>query len=374
MTLEEEVDRKRSEIRTDDYGVSIGEWISIYDRAEIDIHPEFQRFFRWSDRQKTNLIESILLGIPIPPVFVSQRDDGIWDVVDGLQRLSTIYQLAGILKDEDGRRIEPLTLNETEYLPSLEGKVWGELPRDAAPNEKEAKNSLGSKIRLIIKRSKLNVSIIEKESDPDAKFELFQRLNTGGSSLSPQEVRNCILVMLNKDMYLWMKRLAERESFKLTTALTDKAIDEAYDIELILRFILFLDIDNKGLKSIGDVGNFLTEGLKLLANNSQFDRDRYERLFNETFDVLARRMGEDSFKPFNASKERFLGGFALSQYETVSSGVGYNIANSTLVEDISSAVKSLYIDEEFRGWVGSGVRAQSRLPKIIPYGREKFRR
>jgi uncharacterized protein with ParB-like and HNH nuclease domain len=82
----------------------------LYEQGEIDIHPEFQRFFRWSETQKSMFIESILLGIPIPPIFVSQRADGVWDVIDGLQRLSTIYQLVGILKDEDGNTVEPLVL------------------------------------------------------------------------------------------------------------------------------------------------------------------------------------------------------------------------------------------------------------------------
>src|SRR5215472_689001 len=110
MGLQEEIDKTRAEIRSDGYGVSIGEWISIYEKGELDIHPEFQRFFRWSDRQKSRLIESVFLGIPIPQIFVAQRPDGIWDVVDGLQRLSTIYQFAGVLKDENGEKLPALTL------------------------------------------------------------------------------------------------------------------------------------------------------------------------------------------------------------------------------------------------------------------------
>lgn len=91
MDLQQEIDARRAEIRTDEYAMSIGEWISLYENKELDIHPEFQRFFRWSIWQKSRLIESILLGIPIPTIFVSQRKDGVWDVVDGLQRLSTIF-------------------------------------------------------------------------------------------------------------------------------------------------------------------------------------------------------------------------------------------------------------------------------------------
>ena len=120
--LQLEIDRKRQEIRSDSYSMSIGEWISLYQQGDVEIHPEFQRFFRWTDYQKTSLIESILLGIPIPPIFVSQREDGIWDVVDGLQRLSTIYQFAGILKDEQGELVPSLILDQTKYLPSLDRK------------------------------------------------------------------------------------------------------------------------------------------------------------------------------------------------------------------------------------------------------------
>lgn len=152
--------------------MSVGEWISIYEKSELDIHPEFQRFFRWTTQQKSRLIESILLGIPIPQVFVAQRPDGVWDVVDGLQRLSTIFEFVGILRDEQGEAVTPLTLSGTTYLPSLKGIRWND---DERPDQ-----SLTNAQRLIIKRSKIDVSIILKESDDQTKFELFQRLNTGG--------------------------------------------------------------------------------------------------------------------------------------------------------------------------------------------------
>jgi len=100
MALQEEINEKKKEISTDGYPMSIGELMSLYKEGELDIHPEFQRFFRWSIQQKSKLIESILLGIPIPSIFVSQRQDGIWDVVDGLQRLSTIFEFIGLLRDE----------------------------------------------------------------------------------------------------------------------------------------------------------------------------------------------------------------------------------------------------------------------------------
>lgn len=89
--LNKEIDKARHNVRTDSYSMSIGELASMYEDNELEIHPAFQRVFRWSDEQKSNFIESIFLGIPIPSIFVSQRQDGVWDLVDGLQRLSTIF-------------------------------------------------------------------------------------------------------------------------------------------------------------------------------------------------------------------------------------------------------------------------------------------
>jgi Protein of unknown function DUF262 len=124
MSLQDQISSRAKEIHTDGYGMSIGEVMSMYKDGDLDIHPEFQRIFRWDMGQKSRLIESILLGIPIPPIFVSQRDDGIWDVIDGVQRLSTILQFVGIYRDH----LDKLTLAEpllaTEYLPDLEGYRW----------------------------------------------------------------------------------------------------------------------------------------------------------------------------------------------------------------------------------------------------------
>src|SRR6266516_4324285 len=115
MRLEQSIDNKGADIPSAGDAISVGELLSVYGHGEWAIHSEFQRFFRWSLRQKSRLIESLLLGIPIPQIFVAQRPDGVWDVVDGLQRLSTIFEFAGILKDEDGNGIEPLVLDSTQY-------------------------------------------------------------------------------------------------------------------------------------------------------------------------------------------------------------------------------------------------------------------
>jgi hypothetical protein len=363
-SLLDEVNQKRREIRTDGYAISISEWVSIYESEEIDIHPEFQRFYRWSEKQKTDLIESILLGIPIPPVFVSQRPDGIWDVVDGLQRLSTIYQFMGILKDESGKKSSPLILTSTKYLPSLKGKKWND------PSDLE--NSLPQELRLVIKRSKINVSIILKESDKDAKYDLFQRLNTGGSSLSPQEIRNCILVMLNKDFFVWLQNLSRHQTFQESISLSDRPLDEAYDMELALRFIVFSLIDIEELSSIGDVGEFITDKMSAISTNEDFDKQAFELLFKQTFDLLNQQLGDRPFKRYYSEKGKFMGGFLVSQYEVVAYGLAYALNEGHEVTGIREKVASIWSNPEFTNWSGAGITATRRLPRIVPLGRELF--
>ncbi|BAZ08096.1 DUF262 domain-containing protein [Calothrix sp. NIES-3974] len=367
-TLQSEIDQKRQEIRSDNYSTSIGEWISLYQQGEIEIHPEFQRFFRWSDYQKTKLIESILLGIPIPPIFVSQREDGIWDVVDGLQRLSTIYQFVGILKDEEGKLIPPLTLQKTEYLPSLEGKVW----EDKEHPDGSSKGFTPTQ-RLLIKRAKIDVNILLKESDPFAKYELFQRLNTGGSIATPQELRNCILVSLNPDFYRWIKKLSENENFQACIALNDKSLEEQYDIEILCRFLVLRNIDENLLNKIPDVDSFFTEQIQEIANNPNFDKELEQAAFEKTFQVLSECMGSDSFKKYDVNKQKFYGGFMLAPFETIALGIGYNYLQYHLsVGELRNKIIEIWSNPDFTSAFGRGKDARARLPKLIPLGRRLF--
>lgn len=368
MSLAAQIEKKRKEIKTDGYPMSISEWISMYERDELDIHPEFQRFFRWSHGQKTSLIESILLGIPLPPIFVSQRADGVWDVVDGLQRLSTVFQFVGVLKDEKGQQVEPLVLGGTKYLPALKDIEW--------ENKDDGKKSLSKDLQLVLKRSKIAASIVLKESDETAKYDLFQRLNTGGSELSPQEVRNCLLIMINKRFFDWLKGLSQEADFIEATALSDRPIEEAYDVELALRFIVLSQITPAGIKSVGDVGAFLTEEMTEIAQNRRYKKADVKKLFVDTFSLLNEVLGDDAFKRFSLRKKRHEGGFLLSLYETVGLGVAFNIASGTLCtkSDIPERARSLWSNPSFTDWATAGVTATRRLPRLIPLGRELFKK
>lgn len=101
---------------------------------------------------------------------MSQDEQGKWELVDGLQRVSTLLQLQGLLSDADGSLLPPLKLRATTYLPDLEGKSWG------------APDGLSEAQMLDVRLARLDIRVIKRSSDPKAKFDLFQRLNSYGSS------------------------------------------------------------------------------------------------------------------------------------------------------------------------------------------------
>src|ERR1700733_4281802 len=180
----------------------------MYENREVRIDPDFQRLFRWKNSQKSKFIESILLGIPLPPIFVFEKDDGNWELIDGLQRLSTLLEFMGKLRvtDRDGtERIEgPSILDATRYLPSLHNAVWEKTDQipDVPPKEQ---NAFDKTQQLSIRRARIGVEILKRPSDDQTKFDLFQRLNAGGTQANPQELRNCIMLMINGEFYRAIK-------------------------------------------------------------------------------------------------------------------------------------------------------------------------
>ena len=370
MGLDQEIEARRAEVRTDGYPMSIGEIINIYRDGELDIHPEFQRFYRWSPEQKSRLIESILLGIPIPSIFVSQREDGVWDVIDGLQRLSTIFELTGDLQDSNERKVDPLVLTRTKYLPSLEGKTW---------EGDGTEFGIGEVNQRLIRRAKIDVKIIQRESSESTKFELFQRLNTGGTALSDQEIRNAILVMLKPEVYRWIHDLAQEDDFQTCIPITDRDKETQYDMELATRFIVFRRLAEDGLRSVRDLGEFLTDSIAEFAQSPscQHSMETETEAFRFTFGKLANSLGEDSFRKYDFNKQSYSGGFSISAFEPLAMGLGfhfeeYSADSLSLLPDIQGISKELWKDQDFTRNSGSGVRASTRIRNNIPLGRQLF--
>jgi len=256
-----ELENARKAVKTDDYSMSIGELINLYRDEEIKLDPAFQRLFRWEDHQKTKLIESILIGIPIPEIFVAQKSDGTWHVVDGVQRLSTIYQLVGVLENRD-----PLILTTCKYIPSLEQSSWKDLP---VSTQRE------------FKKSKIKINIILTENSDEAQYELFQRLNTGGTRLGDQEVRNCLILMVSPDFYEKLNSLKDYENFKDCLKLKDHKFEKEFHMELILRMYMgyqgVVDYRKYDLINSTLLSDFIDKETINLIKNADFDNSSLER-------------------------------------------------------------------------------------------------
>jgi len=366
MDLLQQIQEKSKEISTDSYSMSVGELLTMYKDKELDLHPEFQRFFRWTPEQKSRLVESLLLGIPIPSVFVSQKVKGTWEVVDGLQRLSTLFELAGELRDRDGNRLPQLVLTKTKYLPELEGLCW------ESENQVEI---LPEEAKLKIKRSRVDVNIILNTSDTSAKYELFQRLNTGGAFTTEQEVRNCILVMVNREFFSWVAELAKDENFRACVPLTDRALDEQFDLELVTRFLVLRSLSVEEIKSMTELGLFLDEHVVKMAEDPRFDREESARAFRKTFETLARLLREDSFRRYDAIKQKASGAMLISIFEVIAIGIGYYAGNPKYKIDDAKIIDvhhKIGGELRFNTASGSGVRASTRIPTTIQIGREYF--
>ena len=309
--LQEQIENASRTIFTDSYSMSIGEVMSMYKEKEIDVHPEFQRSFRWEIDQKSSLIESILLGIPMPPIFIFHRNDGIWDVIDGQQRLSTIFQFAGIYRNEDGDISPKIELVKTKFLPALDGIVW--------EDENPEVYQLTSAQRLLIKRAKIDIKLLKASSDPNAKYDLFQRLNSGGSHLTPQEVRTCLVIMEDRDFYEKLLSMSHNPDFSETHHLTDRALREQEDLEFVIRFIVARNCSTESMPS--SLHEHLDNSIVSLIRNPSFSIDQEIEVFNRTFLLLNRNFGSDSFNRFNQEKQEFEGATTISAFEALTPAI-----------------------------------------------------
>jgi uncharacterized protein with ParB-like and HNH nuclease domain len=133
QALEESLDIARKDVKTESYPMSVGEIVSMYERDEIVLRPEYQRYFRWTLEQKSKLIESILIGLPLPTFFMAQDEKGRWEVVDGMQRLSTIFDFMGVLKDQNKQQEHYEMFNTLAdglfYLKDFANKGWDNFSR-----------------------------------------------------------------------------------------------------------------------------------------------------------------------------------------------------------------------------------------------------
>lgn len=261
-------------------------------KNKYDLQPEFQRRITWDDKKRSKLIESFIMNIPVPPVFLYEDDFSSYVVMDGLQRISAIMEYYN----------DSFALSGLEEWSELNGKKYSQLPQ---------------KVREGIDRRQLPVITLLKESATDSitadvmKKMVFERLNTGGVQLSDQEIRNALFAGKFNEKCL---KLSENRTFRKLWWITDinekSASDERdigyedfltaskntmyrrmYDVELILRYFAMRNVDNFS----GKLSKFLDAYLQKGNEFSEDEMNYLESEFTTNIDLLSSLFGEKAF-------------------------------------------------------------------------------
>jgi uncharacterized protein DUF262 len=238
-----------SQIRVNTKTFSLRQIVDEVGDGTIDLAPDFQRGYVWKELQKTRLVESILLGIPLPAFYFNASRDNTYQVIDGVQRLSTVRDFA---EGKFGLS------DDLEYLKAeLKGKAFAQLD---AP------------LKRRFHQTQLVVHVIEATSPSRLKFDIFKRINTGGTPLTSQEIRHCMGRRRSREV---LERLAKLESFRLATRLTPAATRRMADRELTLRFVAFRRLLAAGPAGLARYAEFDTlDGFLLEATEALDDASK----------------------------------------------------------------------------------------------------
>jgi hypothetical protein len=221
-----------------------------------------------------------------------EKEDGSWELIDGLQRVSTILEFMGKLRDPNGALVPPSILEATKYLPSLYNSVWerSELIADVPLDQQR---EIDKSQQLSIRRARIGLEILKRPSDDQTKFDLFQRLNAGGTQANAQELRNCIMIMVNGTFFRAIKSASEQQHFQRVTAVTDDQIERQRHMELAVRFLVHANIPYDGML---DVEEYIDEGIVQLASAS--NGEAAADLINRTFALLDATAGGNALRRY----------------------------------------------------------------------------
>jgi Protein of unknown function DUF262 len=246
-----------------------------FEYGEINLQTEFQRKFIWPEKRQNQLIESILLRLPLPTFYFDANDDNRWEIVDGMQRLSTINRFVNGDKNNSEGSFKKLKLSGLEFLNDLEGQTYDTLPRE---------------MQRGIKIYEISAAIIRKGTPPEVKFNIFKRINTGGAILKPQEIRHA----LNSGVpSAFVKRLADSDEFRNATN-NSIPTERMLDRDFVTRFISFYLIPYHEYQP--DLDSFLSKGMALIGRLDEGKREEIEKAFRSSMRACLRIWGDDAFR------------------------------------------------------------------------------
>lgn len=323
-----------SDIKMDTQTVNLGYLIEMLEFNEINLMPDFQRSENlWTNEQKSRLIESILLGLPLPSFYFNIEDDGKWAVIDGLQRLGTLKKFI-LEKDEDKK----LKLSSLEFLKEYNGKTYNELTRE------DKRRISGLKITL---------NLIQRSTPPAVKYIIFRRVNTAGLQLTPQEMRHA----LNQGVPAnFIKSLSEADEFKRATC-NSISPDRMDDRDLINRFLAFYLLDYNTAYE-GELDNFLNEGMGVLYTCNPEKLLEIKTRFCTAMNLAYEIFEKDSFrKRYKLSDNRNPISKAVFDTLSVNLATLTEVEQSVLIqrkEEFKTGMLALFNDKEFNTAISSG--------------------
>lgn len=343
--LIEKITDKRQEVKPDRADMTFGEIINMYKHNEIVISPEFQRGFRWEDERQTRFIESLLLSIPIPPIFVAETEDGIWELVDGLQRLSTVLSFFGELKDENKNN---LVLTEGSLIKDLRGFTIKTLPE---------------RYVLALKRAVCRVEIIRFDSNVEMRYELFNRLNTGGVKLSEQEIRNCIFRGYSNEFNAFIVELSKTKEFSDNINKRDDSKERMYLEELVLRYFTLKNMGTKYKHIQKHMDSYM---LGVTKGDIEFDYESERKLFMRVMKKIS-DLGSEVFRLETLP-------FSTSMYDPIMMAFSNNIdyIDKLSKKEIWDKIEAMKNDEEFRKQTKTSSSSRSRVIKKIEIANKFF--
>ena len=291
--------------------ISFNELLDMYKNKELNITPDFQRLFRWSPAQRSRFIESLLLEMPVPPIFMIEEEQGRYVLIDGLQRISSYLHFRGELDadhlDPPVKLGEKLELVDCDIVKELNGLTF---------------DSLDVGLQIRVKRAFIRVEVVREGSDPHFKYHMFKRLNTGGELLSEQQVRNSTIRMLSSIFPEFLKSMSKVSDFDdCTEYLTQERLNSAFDQELVLRFFA---LKNRRKQFKHEVSDFLTEYMEDIADDKRpetFDYAKEEAAFRKTFAILNKSLGAYSFAFAKKDRSGLSGGFSTYHFEAITVGL-----------------------------------------------------
>jgi hypothetical protein len=342
--LNEQLQSLRRKVDFDTFDVLLQQLLLMVSQGQIEVAPAYQRQFRWDGVRCSQLIESILLGIPIPSLFMATNQDGTWELVDGVQRVSAIVMFAGDTSLRETMGLAgPLKLDGLEKLDKFNGLQFAELP---------------ASLQLQFLNRPLKVVTLSDKSDDVVRFDLFERLNCGGVTLTEQEIRDCVYRGPFAD---FLDELAKDQNFKTVVRLTDKQNRDGTREECVLRFFAFL-YRYRGF--VHSVRGFLNDYMK--AASKKFDHKSGENIFRETFRQLAGLFPNGLSRPGAYGRSNT----PLNMYEGVSVGAALAIAENKKIK--AHKVKDWLASPELKKFTTGATNNLSAVTGRIEYCRDRF--